>query len=231
MDLFEAIKTRKSIRKFTEKAVPAEVIEKALESALLAPNSSNMQTWDFFWIQSQDKKSKLIKYCLNQSAARTAKELIVITADPNNWKRSLPHIKKYIADVNAPKPVITYYQKLVPYSYRYGFMNTLALPKSFISRLTALFIPMMNGPHLKSELQEVAVKSAALAAQNFVLSITAQGYSSCMMEGFDNRRVKKLLGLACSTKVVMVIGVGEESDRGTWGPRFRIDPSLVIHKV
>lgn len=231
MDLFNAIEKRKSIRKFTDKDVPTEVIEKALEASLLAPNSSNMQTWDFFWVQSSDKKKQLIQFCLNQSAARTAKELIVITADPNQWKRSLPHIHKFIEEVNAPRQVITYYHKLIPYFYRHGFFNVLGFPKSLLSRFVSLFKPMMNGPHLKSELQEVAIKSAALAAQNFVLAITAQGYSTCMMEGFDHSRVKKLLNLNSSGKVVMVIAVGEESEKGTWGPRFRIDPSHVIHKV
>ena len=231
MDLFKAIETRKSIRKFTDESIPHEVIDKAFEAAILAPNSSNLQTWNFYWVQDQNKKKKLINYCLNQSAARTAKELIVVEANPDLWKRSLPEIQEYAKSVNAPSPVITYYTKLVPYFYKTGWFNVLGLPKSIISRTLALFKPMMRGPHLLSELQEVAVKSAALAAENFVLAMTAQGYASCMMEGFDSKRVKKLLKLNCRSKVVMVIALGKEAERGTWGPRFRLDNSKVIHKV
>ena len=62
-------------------------------------------------------------------------------------------------------------------------------------------------------------------------AITAQGFSSCMMEGFDEPRVKKILGLKYSDRVVMVISVGEEAERGTWGPRFRISSDKVIHEV
>ena len=42
------------------------------------------------------------------------------------------------------------------------------------------------------DLQEIAIKSAALGAENFVLALEAQGFSSCMMEGHDESRVLKL---------------------------------------
>lgn len=118
MDLIEAIKKRRSIRKYTEKEVPAEIIRNALELALLAPNSSNSQTWNFFWVKSPDKKAKLVKACLSQSAARTAAELIVVVASPRAWERSHKELVTFIESVKAPRPVIFYYQKLFPSMYR-----------------------------------------------------------------------------------------------------------------
>ena len=94
-----------------------------------------------------------------------------------------------------------------------------------------LFRPVPRGPYTKRGLQDVAVKSAALASENFVLAITAQGFSSCMMEGFDECRVRSLLKLPMSARVVMVIGVGKETDNGTWGPRFRLPTNQVVEKV
>jgi nitroreductase len=38
---------------------------------------------------------------------------------------------------------------------------------------------------------ESAKKSAALAAQNFMISMAAVNYDTCPMEGFDSLRVKK----------------------------------------
>ena len=231
MDLFEAIKKRRSVRKYTEKKVPPEVIRNALELALLAPNSSNGQTWNFYWVKSTDKKPKLIKACLNQSAARTAGELVVVVASPESWQRSHKELVTFIESVNAPKPVVFYYQKLFPSMYRWGFLNSLGLLKNLLFFTTGFFRPIMRGPGTLRDIQEVCIKSAALAAENFVLVITAQGFASCMMEGFDEPRVKKLLGLKYSDRVVMVISVGEEADRGTWGPRFRISSDKVIHEV
>lgn len=231
MSLFEAINLRKSVRKFTDEEVPGEVIEKALDHALLAPNSSNLQTWDFYWVQTPEKKNKLIHYCLKQSAARSAKEFLVVTANPQLWKRSQPEIINMAKAVKAPQLVVDYYEKLIPFFYSPGFFSLLGWGKKIIARIIGHFKPMMNGPYTESDLQKVAVKSAALACQNFALSITAQGYATCMMEGFDERRVKKLLKLKRVTDVVMIIAIGKEKENSHWGPRFRIAKEKVVHKV
>ena len=231
MKLFEAISLRRSIRRFTPDPVPAEVLDSALDAALLAPNSSNTQTWDFYVVQSPAKREQLVEACLGQSAARTAQELVVVVADPALWRRSHKPLLDYVNEIDAPKPVKDYYQKLIPISYSWGPAHVLAAVKAVATTAVGLFRPMPRGPHTRRDLQEVAIKSSALAAENFVLALTAQGYASCMMEGFDERRVKRLLGLGSSARVTMVIGVGREAADGTWGPRFRIPREQVIHRV
>lgn len=231
MDFFETVERRRSIRRYTNKPVPEAVIRKALEAALLAPNSSNAQTWDFYWVRTPEKKAILAKACLSQSAARTAAELIVIVASPTAWRRSWPGLKEYVNRINAPGPVKLYYEKLFPWLYRWGFLNSIGAVKFVAMTAYGFFKPMARGPFSRSGVQTVAIKSAALAAENFVLAITAQGFSTCMMEGFDEWRVKRLLKLRSSDRVVMVIGVGEEAERGTWGPRYRMDSKEVIHEI
>lgn len=231
MDFFEAVEKRRSVRQFTSDPVPDSVVQKALEAALLAPNSSNTQTWNFFWVQSPDQKSRLTQLCLNQSAARKAQHLIVITADPSLWRRSQPKLIQWAVDSKAPASVLAYYQKLIPITYSWGLFNCLAPLKALIAFIVGLLRPMMRGPYSRRDLQEVAIKSAALAGENFVLAITAQGFASCMMEGFDEFRVKKFLRLRSSARVVMVIGVGQEADRGIWGPRYRLPFDEVVKKL
>lgn len=232
MDTFEAIKTRRSIRKFLDKPVQAEHMEKGFDAAILAPNSSNMQTWDFYWVKDETKKKKLVQACLNQSAARTAAELVVITADPKKWRRSNPQMIKFVKDVKAPKLVITYYEKLIPYTYTWGIFSLWGLIKKILANIIGIFRPMTRHPNTKRDLQEVAIKSAALASENFVLAMTAQGYQTCMMEGHDEWRVKGLLNLPFSSRVVMVIAVGvENKERGTWGPQIRLPKEDVVHHI
>jgi len=231
VEFFQAVETRRSIRKFKPDPVPAEVIQKSFEAAILAPNSSNTQTWDFYWVRSEEKKKKLVEYCLSQSAARTAQELVVVVADPKNWKRSYKPLNRFVEEVKAPNLVKVYYKQLIPLTYRWGFLNTLGLFKWTVSTATGFFRPMTRGPNFKRDLQELAIKSSALAAENFVLALAAQGYASCMMEGHDEWRVKRLLGLPCSARITMVIGVGKEAERGTWGPRFRLPISDVVHEI
>lgn len=231
MDFFEVIERRRSIRRYKPVPVPEAVIRKALEAAVLAPNSSNAQTWDFYWVRSEAKKQKLVAACLNQSAARTAAELVVVVASPKSWRRSWPELKKYVQDISAPGPVRLYYERLFPWLYMWGPLNLVGFAKWVGASCIGIFRPTPRGPFSKKDVQTVAIKSAALAAENFVLAITAQGFSTCMMEGHDEKRVKKILNLGYSDRVVMVISVGEEAERGTWGPRFRLDSQQVIHEV
>ncbi len=231
MDLFEAIQKRRSIRRYKETPVPEKVIERALEMAVLAPNSSNTQTWDFYWVRTPEKKAELVKACFSQSAARTAAELVVVVASPTQWRRSQPYLIDWVRSVRAPKSVILYYEKLIPAMYRWGFLNCIGYTKWIGLTVAGLFRPVPRGPNTRRDIQEVSIKSAALAAENFVLAITAQGYATCMMEGFDEWRVKRILGLCRTDRVVMVIAVGEEADRGTWGPQYRIPIEKVVHRV
>ena len=90
MDFFDLVKKRRSvrIRKFSNENVPDEVILKALKTALLAANSSNLQPWEFYWVKDDNKKEDLIKACFSQNAAKTAQELIVAVSRIDTWKRN-----------------------------------------------------------------------------------------------------------------------------------------------
>ncbi len=229
MDFFEAVKRRRSIRKYLSDKVPDNVIHKALEMAALAPNSSNTQTWDFHWVKTENIKQKLIEACLFQSAAKSASDLIVVTANSKLWKRSQKSLIEWAKKSNAPSGVLDYYQKLLPIMYSHGPLNLFGFLKWIGITLAGLFRPMPRGPFTRRDMQEVAVKSAALAAQNFVLAISAQGYDSCMMEGFDSSRVLRVLNLSKRYTVVMVIAVGKTAENGTWGTQVRLPLTDVIH--
>lgn len=54
MELIEAIKNRRSVRKYQDKPVPKEVLQEILECARLAPTGANGQKWLFGCIT--DKK-------------------------------------------------------------------------------------------------------------------------------------------------------------------------------
>ena len=79
-EVFEAIvQFRRSNRKFDPAIkVPNEVIERSLQRAILSPNSSNMQLWEFHWINSPAALEQMVPICLNQSAA-SAQDFCVTT--------------------------------------------------------------------------------------------------------------------------------------------------------
>ena len=60
MDVFQAIKARRSIRQFTDEPIGKEALEKLLDAARWAPTASNQQRWRFVVVTSPSVK-KLIK--------------------------------------------------------------------------------------------------------------------------------------------------------------------------
>ncbi len=59
MDVFEAIRERRSIRQYQVKAVPEEKLTQILEAGRWAPSSSNRQPWTFVVIRDGEIKNKL----------------------------------------------------------------------------------------------------------------------------------------------------------------------------
>ena len=88
-EAFQKIVTeRRSVRVYDQEAYfDPEIVRRNLEMATLAPNSSNLQLWEFYRIQDEQQKSELASYCLNQSAAETARELVIFVTRPDKWKQ------------------------------------------------------------------------------------------------------------------------------------------------
>jgi len=59
MEVFEAIRTRRSIRSYEEKPIEEEKIRKVLEAARLAPSAGNRQPWRFIVVTDPKVKDKL----------------------------------------------------------------------------------------------------------------------------------------------------------------------------
>lgn len=59
MDLFESIKSRRSVRNFSAQTVGRDLIEKIIEAGTLAPSACNIQGWRFVAIDRPELKEKI----------------------------------------------------------------------------------------------------------------------------------------------------------------------------
>jgi nitroreductase len=67
VDVYEAIKARRSIRAYKPDAVPEDVLRRVLEAARLAPSARNRQEWRFLVVTEKDKIAKLAEAANGQS--------------------------------------------------------------------------------------------------------------------------------------------------------------------
>lgn len=229
----KVVRSRRSTRAFTDEQVPETVMQRCLELTLLAPNSSNLQPWEFYWVRDAETKAELARFCLSQPAATTAQELIVCVARLDTWKRNAKMILGTFSNATTPPPgaVVEYYNKVVPLAYGQGPCYLFGPLKKLLMRLLALRRPMPRGPAGKADMRVWAHKSTALACENLMLSLRAFGYDSCPMEGMDERRIQKLLRLPRAAEVCMVISAGKRAENGIYGPQMRLDKSLFVFEV
>jgi nitroreductase len=59
MDIFEAIKNRRSVRIFDDRTVPRDLVEKIIEAGQWAPSACNRQAWRFIVIDNPEVKQRI----------------------------------------------------------------------------------------------------------------------------------------------------------------------------
>lgn len=61
MDALEALRTRRSIRLFEDKAVGRELVETVIDCGRLAASAGNMQPWEFLAVTDADTRQKIAR--------------------------------------------------------------------------------------------------------------------------------------------------------------------------
>lgn len=230
--IFDAlIQERRAVRVFeSSEDFDKTVVKRSLERAVLSPNSSNMQLWEFVHVTNPSLKEQMGQACLGQNAAKTASELVVVLVRRDLWKkRSEQVIAQQVAVFKADtggeltdkhKRLLKYWQVGIPFLHKSGFGVF-----NVVKRIMAFFQGLRKPSPRQVTSQDMrlsAHRSAAIAAQTFMMSITAEGYDSCPMEGFDSQRVHQILNLPSKAEIAMVIAVGKRSPKGIYGPRMRV---------
>jgi len=87
------IKRRRSVRDFSDRDVPQEVIDACLLSAGTAPNGANLQPWHFAVVRSPEVKTKI------RDAAEKEEQSFYGGKAPQEWLDALSHLG---TDANKP---------------------------------------------------------------------------------------------------------------------------------
>ena len=83
MDVFEAVKKRRSIRNFKEKEIPKDFEEKLKEALIWGPSAGNLQSRNFYFVKDRELKEKIAKAAAGQNFISLAPLVVVGCADLN----------------------------------------------------------------------------------------------------------------------------------------------------
>ena len=81
MELFKAIRTRRSIRSFRPDPVEDKKLEKVLQSGIDAPSAGNLQGRDFYVFRRGENREKLAEIAFGQGFVAEAPVVIVVCAN------------------------------------------------------------------------------------------------------------------------------------------------------
>ena len=98
MDFTEVIKSRRSIRKFTEEPISDEILERILDAGRLAPTWANLQGTRYIVVKNPDKV-KAVAEATGQKWALGAPMFIVATISPKHSGKNKNGLEYYMLDV------------------------------------------------------------------------------------------------------------------------------------
>ena len=82
----EAIYKRRSIRRYQNKAIPEDLIQKILKAGMNAPSAGNEQPWYFVWVDDREILDQIPKFHPHSKMLYEAPSAIVVCADVTNVK-------------------------------------------------------------------------------------------------------------------------------------------------
>ncbi len=205
MEIFEGIKTRRSIRGFRPDPIAREVMEKILQAASSSPSYTNTQPWEVV-VVSGKKKNDLVRKLLELATANAP-----INCDlpmPKSWpsaleKRSQEHGARRLSTLGVARGDKEGREKL-------RLMNF-----EFYGAPCAVFL-FMDG-----SLGEWSIFDMGLFAQSLILAAHSLGVESCLQASVTHYapEIKQFFDIAESKKLVICISLGypdEEAKLNTY---------------
>ncbi len=233
MNLAETLNFRRSVRIYdTDKPIDAEKVKQCLELATLAPNSSNMQLWEFHHITEPQLLSNVSRACLDQTATSTASQIVVFVTRQDLYRKRAKSVLDFErGNIHRNSPLETqqkrikdrelYYGKIMPFLYA-RFFGLLGMFRVLLTKSIGIFRTITREVS-ENDMRVVVHKSCALAAQTFMIAMANEGYDTCPLEGFDSKVLKRVLKLSRGAEVNMVISCGiRKGNDGIWGERYRV---------
>ena len=170
MELFEAIKTRRSIRKYLERTVADNELNAVLEAVRMAPSWANMQCWRMIVVKDKTLKGKISEL-------------------------------SYVESFFAPK----------------GYKSNPA--KKALAEAPVVIV-LCADPADSGTLwgQNYYLVDTGIASQNLMLAARGQGLGTVFVGVFEEEKLKRLLNIPSSVRVVGLFPLGYPAEEKKDGP-------------
>ncbi len=191
MDVVEAIRTRKTVRRFSSRQVADGLIEGILDAARRAPSASNTQPWRFIVVRAGTRRAALAEAAFGQKAVSTAPVVIVVCGDPAAMKRAA-QMERWVEFRRA------------------GIDEELAVT-GVIDAVRRVELVREKEIERVGEEYAIAVSLAsnvAIAVSFMTLQAHEMGLGSCWIGAFSREEVRKIAEVPDSIEVLWLLALG-----------------------
>jgi nitroreductase len=202
MDLKDAIKTRRSVRKYKSEAVPKESIMELLEAANLAPSATNRQPWEFVVVHRSylDRLDQLLREAFAGRVAGISEDTM----------------RQAIKDLSIP--VDESGDKLKGLGHFYGTLG--GAPVAIV-----VCVPKETDPWVWKN----NISDAAAAIENLLLAAWDKGLGTCWLTGPLKTRadmIASFLGIAEDREIVAIVALGYPDHEPAMPPKQDVNQKV-----
>ncbi|HEU0029993.1 MAG TPA: nitroreductase family protein [Kofleriaceae bacterium] len=210
-DFLEFLRSRRSVRAFTDAPVERAVLERVLDAAITAPSSTNRQPWRFAVVRDAGKRRRIV----DAVAAKTAEMKAIIAR--GHHAEDFGNYGDFFHEPLASARVI-----VIPQYRPYP-------------DLIANLIESGGGDptqYSTASAMQAELVSTSAAIMALLLQAHAEGLGACMMAGpmVAKHEIQKLLGIAEPWRMVGAIALGHPVARPSAPPRKPADRVVDWHE-
>ena len=180
MDFEELVESRRSFKAFTDEKIPLEDVEKAVDLARRAPTAFNLQAYNFKLLTEESFQKAVECLSPGNEWVKDADKIVLIVSD----ERIDTHAGKALEDEVqkgglSGEEAEEWRERLASYSGRDEVFKTGWLTRNSMIPATFLMLALWN-----------------------------QGIGSCMVRGFDRKKLAEILGLEAWERPELLLPIG-----------------------
>ncbi|ELK45925.1 nitroreductase family protein [Halobacillus sp. ACCC02827] len=187
-DFLTVAKERRSVRHYdADYKIDREEIKEILETASLAPSSSNLQPWRFLIIEDQKEKERLLPIANNQQQIVDASVVIAVLSDRNAYENAGRIYNQIAEKGNMPEDVKEMYVNSIYDTY---------------------------GNFPQERLTKIANIDGGIISNQLMLAAKAKGYDTVPMGGYDVDQFMEAFHVPENFESIMLISLGKGTKAG-----------------